>query len=271
MTRPPIILLIALACGATPAAADELSAQRRGELVQQALNAFDDAVNISRHDPQRAAQRYRESAAAYEALRSAGVRNAALEYNLGNAYFRLHDTGRAVLAYRRALAIDPSDPRSAANLAYARDRVEPFIKPTGSEELLHRLQFLSRFLSQNSRLWLAAAASVLGWVGLWIRLRTRVRAWMATGLIAIGGSLVFGGSLLLELHNAQNRPAAVVIAPGTVLRQGRGEGYEAAIKQTLGSGVEVVVLHERGDWCEVRLANGVSGWVPSPALAHVEP
>ncbi len=45
---------------------------------------------------------------------------AALFYNLGNAYYKQGDHGRAILNYRRAQQLAPRDPDIEANLALAR-------------------------------------------------------------------------------------------------------------------------------------------------------
>src|SRR4051794_36119975 len=46
---------------------------------------------------------FKEAIAGYEALVRGGRWNANLFYDLGNAYFRTHDFGRAILNYERAL------------------------------------------------------------------------------------------------------------------------------------------------------------------------
>src|ERR1700752_5083073 len=46
----------------------------------------------------------------YEALVQAGQWSAPLFYNLGNAYYRIADFGRAILNYYRALVLDPQHP-----------------------------------------------------------------------------------------------------------------------------------------------------------------
>ena len=51
---------------------------------------------------------FKEAIAGYEALVRAGQWNANLFYDLGNAYFRTRDFGRAILNYERALALDQS-------------------------------------------------------------------------------------------------------------------------------------------------------------------
>src|SRR5213078_3265428 len=64
---------------------------------------------------------FKEAIAGYEALVSAGQWNPNLFYDLGNAYFRTKDFGRAILNYERALALDRHHPEARANLRIARD------------------------------------------------------------------------------------------------------------------------------------------------------
>ena len=64
---------------------------------------------------------FKEAIAGYEALVGAGHWNANLFYDLGNAYFRTRDFGRAILNYERALALDNHHPEATANLQIARD------------------------------------------------------------------------------------------------------------------------------------------------------
>ena len=62
---------------------------------------------------------YRESAALLESLLVDGFRNGAVYYNLGNAYFRAGEYGRAIAAYRKAKPYRPRDPYLEANLRQA--------------------------------------------------------------------------------------------------------------------------------------------------------
>jgi tetratricopeptide (TPR) repeat protein len=262
--------LAVLLCAAL-ARAEAFTPQRQRELLQTALNSFDEAVAAARENPGLADQLYRQSAAAYEALIEAGIRNSAIEYNCGNAYFRLKDLGRAIVHYRRAQQIDPSDSRVAANLAYARQRVEPAFPASGGSELLARLAFWNRSISRGTRFWLAVGASISGWAGMLLWLRVRGRMTLVCSAIAIAIGLANAASVALELRDETRNPSAVVGRPNTVLRQGRGESYEAVLRQPLGPGVETSILSERGDWCEVQLANGQSGWLPLANLLRITP
>lgn len=249
--------------------AAEMPVERQHEILSQALRAFDDAVDAAREQPNRAQELYREAAAGFEALRAAGVHNAALEYNLGNTYFRLGELGKAIAHYRRAQRLDPHDDKLAANLTYARRRVEPYLEPTGQRRLARSLAFLHYSLSLNTRYWIATVLSVGGWLILAAWLFRRRRAAFVSGIGCVLLGLSFAGSVAWQLHELETRPPAVVVGEGASLRLGPGAGYEAAIEQPLGAGVEVIVLQERVDWAEVRLANEQTGWLPAGALLRI--
>src|SRR4030095_10225550 len=84
---------------------------------------------------------FKEAIAGYEALVRAGQWNANLFYDLGNAHFRTHDFGRAILNYERALALDQHHPEATANLRIARDESRALeLLPT---KLERSLQFAS--------------------------------------------------------------------------------------------------------------------------------
>ena len=64
--------------------------------------------------------KFAEAKAGYEKLAETGEWSAHLFYNLGNADYRLGATGRAMLDYERALALDPAHAEARANLAVLR-------------------------------------------------------------------------------------------------------------------------------------------------------
>ncbi|MFH0901807.1 MAG: tetratricopeptide repeat protein, partial [Pseudomonadota bacterium] len=65
--------------------------------------------------------RFEEAIAKYETLANRGLRHENLYVNLGSAYFRAGNTGRAILNYERALRISPDDDDARYNLEVARE------------------------------------------------------------------------------------------------------------------------------------------------------
>src|SRR5947209_4728435 len=70
----------------------------------------------------------------YETLVRSGDWSANLFYDLGNAYFRAGDFGRAILNYERALALERHQPEAEANLRIARDQARALELTAGSVE-----------------------------------------------------------------------------------------------------------------------------------------
>lgn len=258
-----------MALGASATRAEKLSPDRQREVLSAALQAFDDAVSKARQDPDQAQARYRDAASGFEALVESGIRNAALEFNLGNTYFRLGRLGEAILHYRRAQRMAPLDSKLAANLAYARERVEPRIEPDGAIQLTRRFFFWHYNSTPTERLWAAALLSTIGWLAVLLWLRRRGATLLVTGVVGVLLGGVAAGSVAWQIHQDAEHPAAVIVGREQTLRLGHGEGYDPALKTPLGPGVEVRVVSRRGDWCEVRLANEQTGWLPATALAEV--
>lgn len=255
--------------GVRSAAADPLSAARQREILRDALNAYDEAVGIARTDPTRATQLYQQAAGGFQALLDSGVQNAALEYNLGNVHFRLGELGRAVLHYRRARRLDPSAAHLAENLRYARDRVEPAIAPSGQSRLARHLLFWHYQTSVAGRGRALLVFSVIGWGLLLAWLRWRRSTVLLSGLVGVILALACGASIYRQLADEARSPPAVVVGAPQMLRLGRGEGSDLALKQALGPGVELRILQQRHGWVEVRLPDGLTGWLPGDAVERV--
>ncbi|MCF8138807.1 MAG: BatD family protein, partial [Desulfotignum sp.] len=79
---------------------------------------FIDAVNKYQ------AGAFAAAAESFEAIAESGIRNGHLFYNIGNAWFKAKDTGRAILWYERANRLIPRDPDLRFNLEYARTLVK---------------------------------------------------------------------------------------------------------------------------------------------------
>lgn len=268
-TRRAITLLFAILGLLAPARAADWTPERQRQALQEALDRFDAAVGEFRQHPEQSQRDFRQAAAAFEALVAAGVHNAALEFNLGNTYFRLGDTGRAIVHYLRARRLAPRDAATNANLDYARERVEPVLAPAAAEQFLTRLLFWHYTMSLRFRWLWAIFGSLAGWGLLAAWLRWRGGGLLTFAIIGIALGVSNGLSVLVQLHEDATHPSAVIITGPQTLRSGRGDGYEPVLKQTLGAGVECQIRNERADWAEVELRDGHSGWVPMSALERI--
>lgn len=211
--------------------------------------------------------RWTDAVSAFRSLNAAGIESASVWYNLGNASFKAGDVPGAILAYERALKIDPSHADARFNLEFARtqvqdriDAVPEFILKTWSRECCWLLS--SDAWAVLSLLFLAGAlALLLAWL---LGRRSGLRKAGFFGGIA--AALLF----LLCLHFAQwqrrdyyRADSAIVMRPVSSVKSSPSGGNTAKDLFVLHEGTKVRILDNVGDWCNIALADGRQGWIPA--------
>src|SRR5947207_1160548 len=99
---------------------------------------------------------FKEAIDRYEALVRSGQWSANLFYDLGNAYFRTGDFGRAILNYERALTLERHHPEAAANLQIARDEARALeMQPSWAERYLQLASINQYSIAAAAAFWVA--------------------------------------------------------------------------------------------------------------------
>jgi hypothetical protein len=208
---------------------------------------------------------------AYEALVSEGVASTTLETNLGAAYLRQGKRGLAALHFERALFLDAGDDDARADLLELRrgnvDKLEGESDEGGTETVARVLAPLPGTV--------AAILFLLTWIAAWTLLGMRL---LMLGKRVLGpwAVLAFAVAILCALITwgaAEGRKLAlqraVVVAPSAAAREGPQE--KAVSHFEIHEGTTVRVEDEEGSFRRIKLANGLTGWIPSGAVELVVP
>jgi tetratricopeptide (TPR) repeat protein len=205
--------------------------------------------------------KFSEAAAAYEGLIQAGHQSPTLYFNLGNAWYKAEQLGRAIAAYRRAEALEPRDPNVRFNLQFTRKKV------TGSDTLPGETwrQWLET-LTLNE--WTGLAMGAFWATFLLLALREARPAWRK-GLrlyaaLAGAATLALGSCLGVTAQARGQHDSGVIVGPQAVVRYGPLE--ESQVYYQLRDGSEVAVLDvkkvdNQQAWAQVRDAARRIGWV----------
>jgi tetratricopeptide (TPR) repeat protein len=210
-----------------------------------------------------AAGHFQEAIDGYETLARSGQWSATLFYDLGNAYFRANDFGRAILNYERVLALEPRHPEADANLRIARDEARALELTVSAPERSLQLMTLNQYTIA------AAIAFWIGILGIVILILARRRS---VGLIALSilSLLIFALAVaaVVWLDNGNKGSAlAIVTDKGVEARVATAENANTVL--ALPPGSEIRIVSQRGDWVYAVLPNNLRGWIPAKSAESV--
>jgi hypothetical protein len=218
--------------------------------------------------------RFTQAAQAYQQLADQGVVDSALFYNLGNAYFKQGNYGRAIVNYRRAQELAPRDADIKANLEMARAQaVDDFEVMQESD--------LPSVIGQSVKGWLSLNELAMAALGAWILFvllvilvssarpgstwqKSLQYALVTMTVVMAVGVLALGSYLYIDHTDT----AGVIIVSEVDVNSGPGTQYVTEF--TLHDGAEVEVVESRGSWIRLVLPSGeMGGWVPAEAVEPV--
>lgn len=252
--------------------ADEPSKPMVDAMFEQADALFEQGLEVAGDDEAHARDLFHQAAVLYASITQRGVVNPRVLVNAGNAFMLAGETGQAVVHYRRAQRLSPTDPVVARALANARSRVGMVVKPSTGARLAQAALSWRGVLPRSVLLGLFIAGYLALWAIAFVRLMRGPGR--AGGRIAvIAGSVCVVTLALIWVDHAQmvRTDTAVIVAPqGVVARNGPSAGvYEATFDQPLAQGVEVRVLETRDGWARVRLIDSHETWVPIDSIERV--
>lgn len=223
----------------------------------QALEQFDGAK--TRDD-------YLESAKTLESILTDGFQSGAVFYNLGNAYFRAGEYGRAILNYRKAQPYRPRDPYLIANLEQARASAAGRLPQPAPHWWTHVL-FWTEWFSYPTKVRMLFMVSSLGAVVMLLSVVLRRRRLSLLALAFLMMAAAIGVDAILSNPGVAGSSLAVITGE-TVARKGMGNSYEPAFDQPLRDGAEFRILNRTSDWTFGHFEGIGDGWVRNEFVAH---
>jgi tetratricopeptide (TPR) repeat protein len=207
------------------------------------------------------ANRLPDAISGWESLVGAGQDLPEVLFNLGNAYYRNGNIGKAILAYRQAQRLAPRDPDIRANLGFAAQ--------TAGIALPERKPVAALLLDISRHEWLAWGStcfwllflSLAAWIS-WPRFRFATRPACA-GLAAL---LMVALAGLWMHRDLRQTPECVVMAGGQKVLSGPLDSATPILAAP--EGAIIRKLDQRGAWIEVQY-DATRGWLPATAATPV--
>ncbi len=199
--------------------------------------------------------KFAEAAVAYQGLVQSGQVSAPLYFNLGNAWFKSGQIGRAIAAYRQAEQITPRDPDLRANLQFARNQTpSPTLSPSRWQRWLGRLTLNEWTVMAAVALWLwLLLLAILQWRPM---LKPMLRNYVLCLAVLVALLCACAAAALRETRFTR---MAIVIAGEATIRYGPLTESPAAF--TVHDGAELRVLDQKDEWLQVSAGPGRIGWL----------
>jgi len=211
---------------------------------------------------------YEEALQLWTDVYNTGYRSANLNYNIGNAYFKLNNIPEAILFYERAYLLNPADEDVNYNLQITRTLIVDRFQEIPELFFVRWYNFISLLLSTNNWALISIVSFILCLLllSLYIyspRYRQKVIGfWFALFFFILTfASLSFAirnKSLVYDSHQA------IIFSP---LVSGKSSPDNSGTDLfVLHEGTKVTIEDEVGEWYEIRLSDGNKGWVPLNSL-----
>ena len=243
-----------------PVSGIDISKAEVEQLIQEGTRLFEAGNALLAENPGRASELYAGSLLHFErAVLDGGIRNGKLYYNIGNTYYRLGEIGYAILNYRRALRLMPTDTNLLQNLGYARSRRLDTIEEAEEKQALALVLFWHYRLPFRVRLAVFTVCIGLFWIcaGIKFIFGRKVYTWLLV-IIAIP-AVIFLASLIADSIGGHDE--GVIVAKAVIARKGNAETYQPSFSEPLHAGTEFALIERRGGWLYIELLDGRKSWI----------
>jgi tetratricopeptide (TPR) repeat protein len=206
---------------------------------------------------------YKKAIESYEELIKDGYVSYQLYYNLGNAYYRNHQLGKAIFNYERAKKLNHEDEDVKNNLALAYtktiDKIE--VKENFFISAV-KTNVLSSFTT-TTWAWLSIVACALFFFFLYLFIAGRTvvvkrLSFFTSVVLVIGFCIVYFLGNSAKNAKEQNN-FAIITAPETKVYT--EPTATATSKFGLHEGTRVRIVELNADWILIKLENGNEGWL----------
>lgn len=211
----------------------------------------------------------------YEKVILNGLDNAHIHYNLGNAFLKNQQIGKAIFHYRIAKKELPRDPDIEANLTFARTKTIDKLgnQSKGIDSLLNQTLIFRKYLSnyETKLIWIIMFSLTC----FFIILYDRKKQFQTTRNVFLLLLVYWSFCTFLTKENRtgeivfsfDNKLSGVILEKETKVYSGDSKNYQVIF--IINEGAEVSIVDRRNGWSAIMLPSGVKGWIEDDEIGVI--
>ena len=201
---------------------------------------------------------YSKAISLYNKAASHGFTPGGLYYNLGNAYYRNGNLGKAIASYLRARQLLPRNGDVIENLNIARSQTTDKVIPEEPPAALRQFLFLYYEFSSDELLWFSAALIAVLFIALSIYAFFPLPLIKKFTKFTIIILIIIGAAATAKIYHTYSHSTAVVISKEAVVRAGPGNSYAEIF--VIHNGTEVKVFEKKSNSAKISV-DKKKGWI----------
>jgi hypothetical protein len=206
-----------------------------------------------------------QAAVSYESIVKQGLASSSLYFNIGNCYYRMGKIAPAILAYERALRLQPSDADIKHNLALVNLKTLDRIEPLPELFFIEWLRSFSAIVPLHTTAQLFAACWLLLFAGLslFYLLTNPALLRFLRGLAIASAVALIPLTIIVvtQVVDSRNRNDAVITnSVVTAKTSPDAQSLDAFVAH---EGLKVKLSDAVGEWTKIVLPDGKVGWIRS--------
>lgn len=211
---------------------------------------------------------FQEAAATYEKILTDEGVAPEVYYNLGNAYYKMNETGKSILNYERALKLSPNYENAKVNLELAQLRVVDNVSQISSFFVLRWFQTIVKLLTTNQWLYISVGLFVLTLIFVMLFIFSLTGRMRKTSFYIALILFIFTGTTLIFSYvkgKVIDEKKEAIIMTGAVTVKSSPDKSGTNLFQ-IHEGTKVSIQSNLGNWSEIKLGNGNIGWIENKNL-----
>lgn len=191
-----------------------------------------------------------------------------LYYNLGNAYYRVNNLGKARLYYEKALLIKPNLEDAKYNIAFIENKIQKSVSIDGNFFIQNLMKKLSYTETSNTWNVIAIVAFIIFLINVGIfffsQSESIKKVVFYVGLVFIVVSIVCNVFAFQLAKDIKQRNEAIVTVPSVVVYT--APDTSSTQVTTLNEAYKLQITKDDNTWVEIKLTDGTIGWIQSSSI-----